>query len=194
MSSTPDLETILQASMRDHSHLCPRQVLGARMGLAGLRFLEVTWPLHRKRVLIVSETDGCFLDGLSAATGCTPGHRTLRIEDYGKTAGTFIDTETGRAVRIAPVRDIRTKAPFHAPNGLPRYQAQLLAYRVMPDEEMFSFQPVVLKASVAAIVSRPRLRVACSACGEEIINEREVRQGQRNLCRHCANGGYFVPG
>lgn len=194
MSRPPDLEAILQASARDHSHLCPRQILGARMGLAGLWCLEVPWPLHGKRVLIVAETDGCFLDGLSAATGCTPGHRTLRIEDYGKTAGTFVDTETERAVRIAPALDIRAKAPFHAPKGLPRYQAQLLAYRVMPEEEMFSFQPVVLKASVAAILSKPRIRVACSACGEEILNEREVRQGQRNLCRHCAHGGYFIRG
>lgn len=33
---SPDLSILLQKSGSEHSHLCPRQVLGVRMGLAGL--------------------------------------------------------------------------------------------------------------------------------------------------------------
>lgn len=197
MSVAPDLEAILRASSWGHSHLCPRQVLGARMGLAGLRILEVPWPLSEKRVLIVAETDGCFLDGLSAATDCTPGHRTLRIEDYGKTAATFVDTLTDRAIRVAPAMDLRTQAMHFAPDEHRTFHAQLKAYQVIPDEAMFSVAPVVLKTPVATIISRPKVRVTCSTCGEDIINEREVHRHGQRLCRNCAQGGYYavmIPG
>src|SRR3712207_7090667 len=45
------------------------------------------------------ETDGCFADGVSVATGCWLGRRTLRLVDHGKVAATFMDTLTERAVR-----------------------------------------------------------------------------------------------
>ena len=85
-----------------HTHLCPRQVLGARIGLAGASALGLDLPRADKRLLVILETDGCFADGIDAATGCTVGHRTMRIEDYGKIAATFVDVETERALRIAP--------------------------------------------------------------------------------------------
>jgi formylmethanofuran dehydrogenase subunit E len=102
-----ELETILEISSRNHSHLCPRQILGARIGLAGMSALSFREPPNGKRLLVILETDGCFADGVSAATNCTVGHRTLRIDDYGKAAATFVDTKTGYAVRVAPVLDIR---------------------------------------------------------------------------------------
>ena len=96
-----DLQTLFEISSRDHNHLCPRQILGVRLGLAGAAALVLEPPIKDKRLLVVTETDGCFVDGVTAATGCTVGHRTLRVEDYGKAAATFVDTHTGRAVRVA---------------------------------------------------------------------------------------------
>jgi formylmethanofuran dehydrogenase subunit E len=62
-----------------------------RLELAGFTALGFDSPPDKKRLLVITETDGCFADGLSAATNCTVGHRTLRVEDYGKTAATFVD-------------------------------------------------------------------------------------------------------
>ncbi|MBN1454350.1 MAG: hypothetical protein JW963_25255 [Anaerolineales bacterium] len=73
---------ILNLSSARHSHLCSRQALGARIGLAGASALRLEVPRRDKRLLIILETDGCFVDGIESATGCTAGHRTLRIEDY----------------------------------------------------------------------------------------------------------------
>jgi formylmethanofuran dehydrogenase subunit E len=185
------LQDILQASARQHVHLCPRQVLGARMGLHGMAALGFEDPPPGKRLLVLAETDGCFLDGLSAATECTPGHRTLRIEDYGKTAATFIDIKANQALRLAPATNIRNLAMSQVPEEHRKFQAQLQAYQVMPAEAMFSVTPVTLRTPIAAIVSRPRVRVDCSTCGEEIINEREIRLHGLHLCRICAQGGYY---
>jgi len=186
-----DIQPLLEKSARDHNHLCPRQILGVRLGLAGMNALGFAGPPAKKRLLTITETDGCFADGLSAATDCTVGHRTLRVEDYGKTAAVFVDTVTGKCVRVAPASNIRQKAYIYAPKESRHYFAQMQAYQVMPADEMFTVRAVTLTTSIEAILSRPGLRVVCDACGEEIMNEREIKQSKLTLCRVCAQGGYY---
>jgi formylmethanofuran dehydrogenase subunit E len=186
-----NLQQILAISSSRHTHLCPRQVLGARIGLAGASALGLELPRYDKRLLIISETDGCFADGLEAATGCSIGHRTLRIEDYGKIAATFIDVKTEQTLRITPKLDSRQRALIHAPTESRHYFAQLQAYQTMPDDELLNFQPVRLRAPISSIVSRAGVRVNCDHCGEEIINEREIVINGQTLCRACAAEGYY---
>lgn len=185
------LQHILEQSAARHSHLCPRQVLGARIGLAGAAALGLDVPRNDKRLLIIVETDGCFADGLEAATGCTIGHRTLRVKDYGKIAATFVDVKTGQAVRVAPRLDVRERAYTCVPEEPRHYFAQLKAYQLMPDHELLSIQAVQLTTPIAAIVSRPGVRINCDVCGEEIINEREIEREGLTLCRSCAGSSYY---
>jgi formylmethanofuran dehydrogenase subunit E len=186
-----DIAHLLEKSMQAHDHLCPRQILGVRIGLAGMAALGFSEPPTKKQLLVISETDGCFVDGVIAATGCTVGHRTLRVEDYGKVAVTFVDTKTGRAVRVAPRLDIRERACTFAFEESRHYFAQMQAYQSMPDEEMLVVQEVILNTPIEQIVSRPGVRVNCDVCGEEIMNEREIRQSGLTLCFTCAYGGYY---
>jgi formylmethanofuran dehydrogenase subunit E len=186
-----NIQPLLDKSVREHSHLCPRQILGVRLGLAGMKALGFDSPPGNKQLLVITETDGCFVDGLSAATGCTVGHRTLRVEDYGKTAAVFVDVETGRAIRVVPLLDIRQRVYAFASDEPRNYFAQMQAYQTMPDEEMFSCIEVQLSGSIEAILSRPGMRVRCAVCGEEIMNEREVHQNGKSLCHTCAYGGYY---
>ena len=185
------LADALAQSSAQHDHLCPRQVLGARMGLLGARLLGIERPNSDKRLLTFVETDGCAADGLSAATGCTVGHRTLRVIDFGKVAATFVDMHTGEAIRIAPSREARELAERYAPQARSRWQAQLEAYQVMPDEELLRVQPVQLSVSLERLLSKPGYRVSCEACGEEILNEREAIREGVILCRACAGEGYY---
>ena len=186
-----NIQPLLDLSSRDHSHLCPRQILGVRIGLAGLSALGFDEPPTGKRLLVITETDGCFADGLSAATNCTVGHRSLRVENYGKVAAVFVDVKTGYAVRVAPALDIRQRAYAYAPDESRHYFAQMQAYQIMPDDEMFTVSEVRLAASIEDIVSRPGVRVNCDVCGEEIMNEREVKQSGLTLCRACAGNSYY---
>jgi formylmethanofuran dehydrogenase subunit E len=188
-----NISHLLEKSMQDHDHLCPRQILGVRIGLAGVKALGFDEPPTKKQLLAISETDGCFVDGVIAATGCTVGHRTLRVEDYGKVAATFVDTKMGRAVRVAPRLDVREQACAFIPKESRHYFAQMQAYQTIPDEEMFIVQEVVLNIPIEQIVSRPGLRVNCDVCGEEIMNERETLCNGLTLCRACADGGYYQP-
>jgi len=187
-----DLQTLLAASAARHSHLCPRQVLGVRTGLAGLAALRLLPPIIDKRLLVISETDGCFADGIEVSTGVAVGHRTLRIEDYGKIAATFVDVSGGEALRISPRLDIRQRAWDYAPSENKYYYAQLHAYQVMPDHELFNIVEVELALPLEKIISRAGIRTECDFCGEEIINEREVHRNGFTLCRACAGPAYYA--
>jgi formylmethanofuran dehydrogenase subunit E len=186
-----DIQPLLAASGARHSHLCPRIVLGLRMALAGARILALDVPRQDKRLLVIAETDGCFVDGLEVAAGVSPGHRTLRIEDYGKVAATFVDVSTGEAVRLAPQPNVRERALDYTPGESRHYFAQLAGYQVMPDEEMFTMASVVTNTPVAELVSRAGVRTNCAVCGEEIINEREIIVGGEVYCRSCWGQAYY---
>ncbi len=188
-----DIQALLEKSARDHTHLCPRQILGVRIGLAGMAALGLEANHGSKRALVILETDGCFADGVIAATDCTVGHRTLRVEDYGKVAATFVDTKSGKAVRVMPALDVRQQAISCCPEESRHYFAQMRAYQIMPAEKLLLVTEVQLVTPVEQIVSRPNLRVNCDLCGEEILNEREIRQNGLILCQPCARGGYCQP-
>ena len=186
------ISDLLKQSSARHDHLCPRQVLGVRIGLAGLSALGLESPINKSTALIIIESDGCFADGIEIATGSAIGHRTLRVNDFGKMAATFAEVKTGRAIRISPALDVRERALSYAPDEPRRYFAQLQGYQVMPNAELLRIQEVALNPTLEELISKPLVRVNCDYCGEEIINEREVIVNGAILCRTCANDGYYL--
>ena len=187
-----ELQDLLNKSVERHKHLCPRQVLGVRMGMMAANYLEFTLPQSSKRLLTFIETDGCFADGVEVTTGCSVGHRTLRIHDFGKVAAVFVDTKSGEAFRIAPLLSVRKTADEFG-EGKSRWHRQMLGYQLMPLDKLFSIDWVQLNLPIKEIVSRPGVRVNCNSCGEEIINEREVIMDGSIQCRSCSGYSYFTP-
>lgn len=189
-----ELEKLLEAAAAVHGHLCPGQVLGVRMAMAGCRALGIEEPGSDKRLLVYVEIDRCAADAISAVTGCRLGKRTLKHVDYGKLAATFVDTFTGRAVRVAVLEEARERAPAYAPHVTgDRHAVQTAAYRVMPDEELLSVQEVRLVVPEEDLPGPPISRVPCELCGEVINDRREVRVNGQVLCRACAEGAYYEP-
>jgi formylmethanofuran dehydrogenase subunit E len=189
----PNLKDLLEKSASLHSHLCPRQVLGVRMGLYAGELLGMDLPQTDKRLYTIAETDGCAVDGISVATNCWVGRRTLRIEDYGKVAATFVDSLIGRAVRIVPAKNTRKASAAYAPEIRSRWEGQLIGYQHMPPEELFSIQWVRLIHSIEEIISQPGMKAICEMCGEEIMNSREIEVGGMVFCKACAGQAYYLP-
>jgi formylmethanofuran dehydrogenase subunit E len=189
----PTLAELLEISSAQHRHLCPRQVLGVRMGLYAGELLGLELPQTDKRLYTIVETDGCGADGISVATNCWVGRRTLRVEDLGKVAATFVDTLTGRSLRLVPRPEARRAARELVTEAQNAWEAQLLGYQRLPAEAMFSVQPVRLTTPVEALISHAGHRVVCEHCGEEVMNEREVEVDGVILCRTCAGSAYYVP-
>jgi len=187
----PAIAELLEISSARHKHLCPRQVLGVRMGMYAAELLEFDLPQQDKRLFTFMETDGCALDGVSVATGCHVGGRTMRVMDFGKIAATFVDTRTENAFRISPHPQVRQAAERFAPDEKSRWHAYMEAYQRMPLERLFVAQPVHLLVSMPAIISRAGAKAICAQCGEEIFNQREVQSGGMVLCKACAGETYY---
>ena len=187
------LPELLDRAAALHGHLCPGQALGVRMAVVGCSELGIEDPETAKRLVVYVEIDRCASDAIQAATGCQLGRRTLKHVDYGKMAATFLDTKTGRAVRVVALEEARDRAWAYAPEAQDKDEAQRLAYARMPQQELFKVREVSLRPPAEDLPGHPRGRVLCDTCGEGINDGREVLRDGRLLCRACAFGAYYTP-
>src|ERR1051326_957551 len=95
-----------------HGHLSAGQVLGVRMAMLGLQKLGIDDPRgkDRKRLVTFIEIDRCATDAIGVVTGCRLGKRALKFRDWGKMAATFVDLQSGRALRVAARDEARARA------------------------------------------------------------------------------------
>ena len=191
----PDFKSLLKESAQLHGHLCPGQVLGVKMSMLGLRQIGITDPKgkDRKIIMVFVEMDRCATDAVQSVTGCSLGHRTMKFMDYGKMAATFLNLKTGRAVRVIAKEESRQKAKEYFPETANKYEAQLEAYKIMTDSDLFDMMEVHVKVKPEDMPGRPMQRTRCASCGEHVQDMREVNKNGKVLCRPCASAGYYEP-
>ena len=183
-------DRLLDAAIAFHGHLCPGQVLGVRMTVAGCRALGIARPQQAgKRLVVLVEIDRCATDAIQALTGVSLGNRTLKLVDHGKMAATFADTASGEAVRVVARDDARALAAAMTPHERDARRAQTAAYRTVPEDRLLRLERVIV---APGWLDRRRVRVACAQCGEGVNYQREVRVGGRVLCRACAGESYYA--
>jgi formylmethanofuran dehydrogenase subunit E len=182
-------DELLEEAARFHGDVCPGQVLGVRMTVAGCREVGIERPrAAAKRLVVLVEIDRCATDAIQALTGVSLGKRTLKHVDYGKMAATFVDAASGRAVRLAAREDARWIAARLAPAAPDPRRAQIAAYGRMDEADLLDVAAVEV---LPGWLDRPRVRVRCAACGEGVNYAREIVRGGRPLCRACAGERYY---
>ncbi|PYS78513.1 MAG: formylmethanofuran dehydrogenase [Acidobacteria bacterium] len=190
----PPLDELLAECSRLHGHMCAGQLLGARMALLGCRAVGVNDPrgADRKKLIVWVEIDRCMADAIGAVTGVRLGKRSLKYFDYGKVAATFLNTETGEAVRVVALEESRALADARHPEIESKKERQFRTYREAVDEELFKVERVRVDYDEMDAPGRPLSRVTCARCGEGVNDGREVRSAEGvTLCRPCASGGYY---
>lgn len=188
------VDELLEECGRLHGHLCAGQLLGVRMALLGCRLIGVADPrgADRKKLIVWVEIDRCMADAVGAVTGARLGKRSLKYQDYGKVAASFLNTETGLAARIVALDESRQLADARYPDIESKKERQFRAYREATDEELFKIQRVSVEYGAMDEPGPPRTRVNCLRCGEGVNDGREVTTEQgETLCRPCAGGGYY---
>lgn len=177
-----------------HGHICPGQLLGVRMALAGCERIGIDEPKGKdqKKLIVWVEIDRCMTDAIGAVTGARVGRRSLKIVDYGKVAATFLNTESGEAVRVVARDDSRQLADTLHPELESKKDRQMAAYREAALDQLFTFHQVKVELSKFDRPGKPISRLACSVCGEGINDGREVAAADGSItCRPCAIGGYY---
>jgi len=187
------LDEYLVLAEQAHGHLCAGQVLGVRLAMHGLRELGIEDPVRdRKRLVTFVEIDRCVTDAVALVANCRLGKRALKFFDWGKVAATFVDLQTGRAVRIVATEQSKSRAREMFPE-LDKEIAQQQAYRLLSDEELFVKQWVRVELRAEDLPGYKGPRVVCAECGEGINFSREIVRDGRSICRACAGGRYWQP-
>jgi formylmethanofuran dehydrogenase subunit E len=189
------LDEYLKEAEQAHGHLCAGQVLGVRLAMLGLEKLGIDDPrgADRKRLVTFVEIDRCATDAVAVVTGCRLGKRALKFRDWGKMAASFVDLESGRAVRIAARDSAKARARQLHPELESKNQQQMAAYREMPADDLFEVQWVRVTLGPEEFPGYKGERVTCAQCGEGINFRREVQKDGRTLCRACAGERYYQP-
>jgi formylmethanofuran dehydrogenase subunit E len=174
-----------------HGHLCAGQVLGVRLAMLGLAELGIDDPIaERKRIVTYVEIDRCITDAIALVANCRLGKRALKFRDWGKVAATFVDLQTGRAIRIAAKESSKQAAQEMFPE-MPKEAGQQKAYAQLSDQVLFDKKWVKVEVQPEDLPGFKGPRVVCAECGEGINFKREVLQGGRTLCRSCAGETYY---
>lgn len=190
-------DELLREAEIAHGHLCAGQILGVRMAMLGCRRLGIDDPkgADRKRLVTFVEIDRCATDAIGVVTGCRLGKRALKFRDWGKMAATFLDLQTDKAVRIAALESSKQRARELYPHIENKNQQQMLAYREMSDEELFSEQWVQVPLQPREMPGYKSARIACAVCGEGINYDRQVEINGEIICQGCAHpeSRYYQP-
>src|SRR5215471_4454984 len=199
-------DALLHEAELAHGHLCAGQILGVRLAMLGCQRLGIDDPkgADRKRLVTFIEIDRCATDAIAVVTGCRLGKRAIKFRDWGKMAATFVDlasplsaltsplppqgdTPVYKGVRIAALESSRQRARDLYPNIENKNQQQMLAYRELPDADLFGEEWVAVPIHPREMPGYKSTRISCEQCGEGINYDREVRRGEKILCEACAS-------
>ncbi len=163
--------------------------------MLGLQKLAIDDPhgKDRKRLVTFVEIDRCATDAVGVVTGCRLGKRALKFRDWGKMAATFVDVTAGKAIRVAAKESSKALAREMHPEIENRNQQQMLAYREMSDDDLFTTQWVKVDLPPEEFPGYKGERIVCENCGEGVNFRRETRQDGKILCRACAGESYYQP-
>lgn len=180
-----DFESYLKQAGDFHGHICAGIVFGTRISLAAMKYLGLDPDVKNKNLIVYAEIDRCMTDAVQVVSGCHMGHRSLKYVDYGKFAATFINTDTGQAVRGTIKESFKSS---DAVDELIKIVAGL------PEEAVVVLQPVRVSVPETDLPGFPRQTAVCDVCSERVMDGRDVVKNGQTLCRACAGGKYYTEG
>lgn len=167
-----------------HGHICSGQVLGIRMGLLGIAALGLKPDDDMRDLVVFAESSRCMADAVYVVTGITVGRRRLKLVDYGKTALSFLDLKTNRAVRVS------IKSPIYPPKGT-WGEGLIRFWDSYADDDVFNCVPVTITLPLEEMPGPPISIVPCSCCGEDVLDAKEIYRAGQPFCHACARGAYY---
>lgn len=174
-------EKDVELAVAYHGHLCSGQCIGVKMAHYAYELLGLDNETDQKKIIVFLECDRCPADAIGVVTGCKVGKRTYKMRDYGKTAATFINLSTNRAVRIYRYKHVH-----------PADDEDMVAfYKQLPYEDMLRATNVEVPLEAGDMPGKPVAVATCALCGEEVTDNKHVERIGGTLCQTCAYGTYY---
>ena len=180
-----DYEEQLTKAANFHGHVCGGIAIGTKLAMYGMELLGMELNKKHKNLIVFLEIDRCMSDAVQSVTGCSMGKRTLKQMYYGKFAATFMNLDTGEALRITDAdankkfKDEETK------------DEMIARFRRTPPEELFKVDKVKIELGPGDMPGKPYTTAFCSVCCEKVSDGRHKLIGGRSVCKSCAEGSYY---
>ncbi|MDP2327545.1 MAG: molybdopterin-guanine dinucleotide biosynthesis protein MobB [Dehalococcoidia bacterium] len=107
----PEIRAAVRRAVGIADHRCPDVTLGVRMVQAASDALGIPFPPSRGAVRATVEMARCATDAIAIVAACSAGRGTLRIQDRGVPAATFVLRTSGRGVRVSLRADAQIEMP-----------------------------------------------------------------------------------
>jgi len=206
MIDSGDIKGLLKKAGQLHGHFCPFLSLGVRAAVLGVKNIGIKTK-GMEDVLAILETNSCFADGVQMVSGCSFGNNSLIYRDLGKTAVTFVRRD-GEGVRVlVKIDDLWLKERY--PDTMHLFEkvvkrreedeeAEKKLQKVwekisfdmleLPDQELFLLKEVKIKVPEYAPIMES---LACSSCGEKVMQSRTMKKDGKIFCIPCSGGGFY---
>lgn len=168
MSCALDKQTI-DSTITFHGHSCPGLAIGIRAAELARERLAIHTTAN---TICVTETDMCGVDAIQFLTGCSFGKGNLVHRDWGKSAFTFFNRDTGRGFR-ALFRD----------GGKGMDREARIGY--LMDADLSSLFEVEEIDAPPVRPARILQSIACDHCGEMTMESRIRLFAGEHLCMPC---------
>ena len=181
-----------------HGHSCPGLKIGMRVSELVRREFG---NLPDRQLVCITETDMCGVDAVQYLTGCTYGKGNLIHKDYGKTAFTFFDRESGQGFRclLKPgargdtAREMsQLQSKIASGKASPSEQTRIRELRQQLEERLMNADldrlfEIMEPNTVMPRGARILASLVCEACGEATMESRTRRFAGQTLCLPCFN-------
>lgn len=180
-----------------HGHICPGTAIGYRAGEIAIEKLSSPRAVDEEFLAIV-ENDSCSVDAIQVVAGCTFGKGNLIFKDHGKHVYTFINRDTGKALRLSlksgidtmnpKFADVREKVFSGTANDKEREKFEKLKNETsqdildMSEDELFKIEQVKMEIPEEARIFQS---IKCSKCGELVAEHRARVENGEFVCIPC---------
>ncbi len=180
-----------------HGHVCPGTAIGYHAGEIAIKKLSSVRAIDEEFLAIV-ENDSCSVDAIQVVTGCTFGKGNLIFKDHGKHVYTFVNRDTGNALRLSlnkgidemdpEFAKIRQKAFSGSASEEEKMEFEKKKNEIsqnilaMPDNELFKIEHVKIEIPEKARIFQS---VKCAKCGELVVEHRARVENDNFVCIPC---------
>ncbi len=212
MLAKGDLKGLLGKAGEIHGHYCSHVALGVMATYIGFKKLGIADSTGMEEILAIVECNNCFVDGIQGISGCALGNNALIYKDFGKTAVTFINRKTNKAVRLASkYSGPDTAKDPEAAEAMALFDRAVKKREKLSPSEMKRMKELWTKSSFA-MLSKPENElfdvkfvdpeaiayapifdsIQCSMCGESAMETRVRMKGTKPVCIPCAGNEYWM--
>ncbi len=185
-----DFRDLLKKAGEFHGDICGGIVMGTKLAIHGMETLGMTPGEKDKRLIVYTEIDRCICDAIISVTKTSLGKKSLKPMGYGKFAATFVNIETGEAVRVL---DIDANKKDEKDDGEMEETVEDLIERIAETnpEDLYEVQKVSVKIDPNDLPGKPLEIAKCVNCGEVVMDGKHHLKGGEAYCTSCAVGSYY---